>query len=191
MAKQMQMQTFAQSAAIPTDVRSIDSCPTSLRSGDSLASLGQRYFPSLSEVDAARVIVALNDVAFTTRDINAWVIERGGRWLNQVAGQAAVPGSPTGGWAVFTSASTIFLPCGTAGPGVVDGPAKPPKRQPPPPQVFEPTAPDDFVGPPEPEPRSAGAGWLWWLIPVGAGIAWAMSDDDKKKKPRRKKRARK
>ncbi len=80
-------------------------CPAEVETGDTLASLAPRYGVP------AQAIVAANGVAWGVEEINAWVIRRGGTWLPQPVNQAPVPGSPTGGWAVFRTGSSILLPC--------------------------------------------------------------------------------
>ena len=79
------------------------------REAGTLASLS-----AASGVDA-RTIVRANDVPFSTRAINDWVIASGGHWLPHVEGTGMVPGSPTGGWAVFRVGNKIWMPCAVAG----------------------------------------------------------------------------
>lgn len=75
---------------------------TKVRAGDTLQTIASRYNVAPEE------IVEANGVKWGIQPINAWVIKTGGKWLPQSGD--AVPGSPTGGWAVFTDRSTILLP---------------------------------------------------------------------------------
>ena len=90
-------------------------CETRLADGDTLAALAARFFPK--DQGGAQKIVEANGIFWATATVNAWVMNTGGRWLPHVEGTPVVEGSATGGWAVFTSASQIMLPCKPAKPG--------------------------------------------------------------------------
>lgn len=150
-------------SAVTTTTSPAGWCPKQLAGGDTLASLSAQYFPNLAEREGARFICEANGIPFNIQAINAWVISNGGRWLPHVAGTPVIEGSPTGGWAVFTSTSKILLPCkGTVEPGKPAPPV---------------TTVDD----------TDGYSW-WWLLAAGLGTGAAYMAFREKPKPRRKRK---
>ena len=86
-------------------------CLAQLQSGDTLETLAREYFPG-DPNRGAQAIAQANGVAWRIADIQAWVLRTGGRELPMAAGQRdRLPGTSTGGWAVFTDNSQIQLPC--------------------------------------------------------------------------------
>ncbi len=97
-------------------------CRTKLRSGDTLSTLSKRFGVT------GRQIVEGNGVRWDTEAINIWVLgdprNPTGHALAQT-GATPLPGSPTGGWVVFTDKSFIMLPCRETAPAPEAKPEKP------------------------------------------------------------------
>ena len=130
---------------------------------DLMAREMQREFGTLATIEEAtgvraELIAAANGVAWTTPDINDWVILSGGRWLGHVEGTPRVEGSPTGGWAVFTVGNSLFIPCSsTTGEPTI--PAEVPEN------VRAPVVDDD-------------SNYWWWMVLVAAlGTGVYLTDD--------------